>query len=405
MELEETMARLLVQPNDLDTDALLPFVPHASEIDQDSDDRLIKLARLIAKTSTVHAAACRQIVETNWDLTGVYYSGIDEFGHFFMPYHPPKLANISDKDARIYQHVMEGCYRFHDMMLGTLMNRVGSDTAIVLVSDHGFQSGSGRPSANAWQQPETWHRQFGIVVAAGPGIKSGETLYGATLLDITPTLLSLLGLPIGNDMDGRPWLEIFDRKVQPARIESWETVPGDDGQHAVELREDPVAAAAMIGQLVELGYVAAPDEDAEKTVQAVLRDHKINLAVALTSSSRAASSLPLWQQLAIEYPNEQGFLVQLASCYQRLGRHKECLATLEQIAEPLSGSPFVRLMLAGVAIAEARRGDALAIVCEIVDQDPHEATILNRLGELFIKLEAMGRRRASVSPLARIAGR
>ena len=121
------------------------------------------------------------------------------------------------------------------------------------------------------------------MVAAGPGIKSGETLYGATLLDITPTLLSLLGLPIGNDMDGRPWLEIFDRKVQPARIESWETVPGDDGQHAVELREDPVEAAAMIGQLVELGYVAAPDEDAEKTVQAVLRDHKINLAVALTS--------------------------------------------------------------------------------------------------------------------------
>ena len=116
----------------------------------------------------MHAAACHLIAETDWDFTAVYYSGIDEFGHFFMPYHPPRLAGVSESDARIYGHVMEGCYRFHDMMLDAMLSYAGDDTTVLLISDHGFQSGTGRPSANAWQQPETWHRQFGIACACGP---------------------------------------------------------------------------------------------------------------------------------------------------------------------------------------------------------------------------------------------
>ena len=38
---------------------------------------------------------------------------------------------------------------------------------------------------------------------SGPGIKPGEQIYGANLLDITPTVLTLLGLPVAKDMDGK----------------------------------------------------------------------------------------------------------------------------------------------------------------------------------------------------------
>ena len=34
-------------------------------------------------------------------------------------------------------------------------------------------------------------------------------MHGASLLDITPTLLTLFGLPTAKDMDGRPLLEVF----------------------------------------------------------------------------------------------------------------------------------------------------------------------------------------------------
>jgi hypothetical protein len=40
--LQPLMEPLLVKPKDIDVDALLPFVPRAAEIDQDSDDRLVK---------------------------------------------------------------------------------------------------------------------------------------------------------------------------------------------------------------------------------------------------------------------------------------------------------------------------------------------------------------------------
>ena len=45
---------------------------------------------------------------------------------------------------------------------------------------------------------------------AGPGIKRDERIYGASLIDVAPTVLTLFDLPIGEDMDGRPLLEAFE---------------------------------------------------------------------------------------------------------------------------------------------------------------------------------------------------
>ena len=37
-----------------------------------------------------------------------------------------------------------------------------------------------------------------------------ERIYGASLIDVAPTVLTLFDLPIGEDMDGRPLLEAFE---------------------------------------------------------------------------------------------------------------------------------------------------------------------------------------------------
>jgi predicted AlkP superfamily phosphohydrolase/phosphomutase/tetratricopeptide (TPR) repeat protein len=386
LELEEDLAPLAVSPWEIEVDALLPFVPRAGEVDQNRDDRLAKLAAILARTSTVHAAACRLAARDDWDFMAVYYSGIDEFGHHFMPYHPPRLPTVSEQDAAIYSEVMTGCYRFHDMMLEALLAYAGAETTVLLVSDHGFHSGTGRPSANGWQNPETWHREFGVACVTGPGIRRGNALYGATVLDVAPTVLALLGLSIGNDMDGRPWLEIFDEPVSMERIESWETTAGDAGMHSPELHEDPAAAAQVIRRLVDLGYIEPPSEDAERNASLALRDAKINLALAVTSSRRAADALTLWQELATEHPEEQGFQLQLASCLLRLGRWGDLLEAIESLHGELKQSPFVRLMLADIAAAEGRSADALAVGREIMSLALTEPRLANRLGQLFLKL-------------------
>ena len=120
------------------------------------------------------------------------------------------------------------------MMLERLLQLAGPETTVVLCSDHGFESGAQRPRGVPREPagPAVWHRQYGILVMAGPGIKRDERIYGASLIDIAPTVLTLFGLPVGEDMDGRPLLEAFETTPKVETIPSWEDRPGDAGMHA-----------------------------------------------------------------------------------------------------------------------------------------------------------------------------
>lgn len=53
------------------------------------------------------------------------------------------------------------------------------------------------------------HRQHGIVMFHGSHFKSGK-IQGARIMDLTPTILHLLGMPIPDDMDGRVLTESLD---------------------------------------------------------------------------------------------------------------------------------------------------------------------------------------------------
>jgi predicted AlkP superfamily phosphohydrolase/phosphomutase len=53
------------------------------------------------------------------------------------------------------------------------------------------------------------HRPEGILMAAGPDVKAGERVSEASVCDIAPTLLRLLGLPVPEWMDGRVLQELL----------------------------------------------------------------------------------------------------------------------------------------------------------------------------------------------------
>jgi predicted AlkP superfamily phosphohydrolase/phosphomutase len=53
------------------------------------------------------------------------------------------------------------------------------------------------------------HRREGILIASGKGIKTHSNIQGATLVDIAPTALYLLNLPIPIDMDGNVLTAMF----------------------------------------------------------------------------------------------------------------------------------------------------------------------------------------------------
>ena len=53
------------------------------------------------------------------------------------------------------------------------------------------------------------HRLYGILIAYGPDIKQDMTIENAQIIDLAPTILHILDVPIPKDMDGRVLKEIF----------------------------------------------------------------------------------------------------------------------------------------------------------------------------------------------------
>lgn len=57
--------------------------------------------------------------------------------------------------------------------------------------------------------PNGFHRPNGIFMALGENFKKGARIQGASIMDITPTVLYSRGFPLPDDMDGRVLLESF----------------------------------------------------------------------------------------------------------------------------------------------------------------------------------------------------
>ncbi len=191
-ELADTLAELRLHWEEVAGAMIEPFVPSARTVDQTKDARLAGIAKTLAECVSIHSAATWLIEHQPWDLFAVYYDAIDHFCHGYMKYHPPRQDHIPQADFDLYQSVVSTAYRFHDQMLGVLLSKIDDDVTVILTSDHGFHPDHLRPKTipNIPAGPAIEHRDFGILLMKGPGIKQDELLHGASILDITPTLLN-----------------------------------------------------------------------------------------------------------------------------------------------------------------------------------------------------------------------
>lgn len=321
----ERLAELRVTPQELPGEVLRLFVPDYLRVDQQKDRRLHSLAKLIAEAINIHAAATETLENTDWDFAAIYQDAVDHFSHGFMNFHPPRLPWISEEDFAIYQHVVASCYRYHDVMLGRLLELAGTEATVIVMSDHGFQSDSARPSQIPAEMagPAVEHRHFGILCMSGPGIKRGEPIYGSMVLDIAPTLLHLFNLPVGDDMDGKVLLNALTEPGKVRTIPSWEAVPGESGQHAAEVRLDPVAAMEAMKQLIALGYIAPPPDDVQEQIRQCVTELKYNLARAYDDESRYDLSIPLYEAMLAADPDEHRASERLFHALLRTGRTAE----------------------------------------------------------------------------------
>ena len=333
--LARQLGKFRVHPGELAEQQVLPFVPKLAELNDEAKKGLSGLMNTLAHTASIQSVATAIMQHEPWDFMAVYFDGIDHFCHGFMKYHPPRLDWVPEQEYEWFKDVINTAYKFHDMMLGALLTLAGEDTTVIVMSDHGFHSDHLRPQflPNEPAGPADEHRGFGIFVMRGAGIKQDELIHGASLLDITPTLLTLFGLPIGSDMDGKALTQAFVEPPEPEWIESWEGVPGDCGRHPPELQVDLVAAEESMQQLVALGYIDKPDEDRDKAVAQTIRELRYNLARNYMASQKLPEAIELFQILWDDFPDEGRFGVKLFECQLQSKQTTAASLTFDRLIE------------------------------------------------------------------------
>lgn len=335
LEWSEKLDGLRIHPHEITLGIAVPFIPNLAKDKELRKSRQTEMVlKIIAESSSVHAAATEVMANTEWDLMAVYYDAIDHFSHAAMRYHPPKREVIKEEDFENYKLIVEAGYRFQDMMLERKLDLMDDDTTVILLSDHGFHSDHQRPLSIPREPsgPAAEHSPFGILVMSGPGIKKGHKITGASVIDITPTLLALFGLPVGKDMEGKVLANAFAEQIQLEFVDSWETILGESGQHDPNMIQDAWASQEAMQQLVELGYIEALDDDKMHQVEKAKRESKYYLARNILQGGKINEAIAILEQIYSESGITR-YGQRLAMAYLNAGQYNTAEDVLERLKQ------------------------------------------------------------------------
>lgn len=244
-------------------------------------EALLEASRWSLRADATYAAIAEELArEGAFDLMAVYLGGADVVGHRFWRYlepaayrHPP-----TREEAERFGGIIPSYYVYLDRIIGKLRDATPGTPTVFVVSDHGMAA----YRTDAPYRPDDPLRELnsgnhanaepGVFVAAGPRIRRSGRVASrvedlptiGSIYDVTPTLLALLDLPVGEDMVGSVLGGVIEEA--PLRRCFRPTVAShDDGAWVSErarLRAESVEGGASdrddperIEQLRALGYV------------------------------------------------------------------------------------------------------------------------------------------------------
>lgn len=249
---ESSVRKLIVEASDLSASDMEPFVKMPEE--SSSLYRLPYLKRYVygLKWSLARARSVENITrhlaaQVQPDVLLTYFQCTDSMLHRFWIFQMGEQrirarlaghnldASHSAELSRRFSKVVEACYRDVDARIGRILKEVaGPDTLVLLVSDHGFGDAP-EPHRMSDEPYSGNHLDDGIILARGPGIAPGSLLKSVSILDITPSILHHLGLPVASDMPGKVVPGIIGKSAKRATelIGSYERKP----QHEIPYKD------------------------------------------------------------------------------------------------------------------------------------------------------------------------
>lgn len=163
-------------------------------------------------------------------------------------------------DPRTGENVIEAVHWREDLYRGPLVAEapdliVTCAPGYQIYAPHEFLIHSQAPGREVFL-PHPWsgrHEPFGIFVLAGPGIVAGGDVGRCEMVDVTPTVLALLGLPLPDRLDGF----VLTRALAPGCIPGAASAASPNAPTGTEAEttSDNKGNNALITQLKNLGYM------------------------------------------------------------------------------------------------------------------------------------------------------
>jgi hypothetical protein len=196
-----------------------------------------EIFQIIHEGDRFASAAAQALWHREVQFLALYLSGVDNISHRFWQ----------------FDGVVDRYYEYVDGVLGELLPLLTENDTLVLVSDHGWSYQEGGRFGHD-DAPD------GVLVLAGAGVReSAEFSRKPTIFDVTPTILSLFGLPRARNMAGMILREalapVAEESLSPAEVSTY-------GEHSPQwasvdesARQSGQGTEETMEKLRALGYV------------------------------------------------------------------------------------------------------------------------------------------------------
>lgn len=373
-------------------------------------------------------------------LTMVSFEGTDVVNHLFAPFHPPYREGVSNESFRKFWPAVANYYAEIDRLIGEWMGVLPKDTTVILVSGYGFRWEKDRPrTVPAGRASLADHRNPGIFIAYGPHVAPGRG-FQMSVYDVTPTILTLLGLPKSLEMPGTLAKFAFRdiAALTSVRVISYGEFAGERPL-ATNARIDPKGyqqALLSVGHLSDPNRSMAPvveeDEQPRQAPQPLSPEkwgayaHMNNTGVQLRSQNKIREASEAFEQavelnpshptpylnLAMAYfdrqfysdadnvfleavkrglPNAETWLVDFAALYRERNMASRAIALLYRGRELFPQSYLIAANLGSALVSASRYTEGVPELERALGMQPSSTLVLNNLGLFYAKREDYGR--------------
>lgn len=172
----------------------------------------------------LYSAAMRELKQrASPRVTAIRYQGLDTVGHYYYRYtQPPGVRAVPEEMQRRAVQIVDRYYAYIDGEIGAALQAMAAGDLLVVVSGFGMaglhpaKQLLGRLLSSPDHSGTHENAPDGFLLAYGTEVQPGRPPRGS-IVDVAPTLLYFLGLPVGRDMDGYARSDMFTRAFTAER--------------------------------------------------------------------------------------------------------------------------------------------------------------------------------------------